>query len=106
MNPSLHKTRKHGNQPHYKLFARPHQPSSQRQIRRPRARTQALRGPADDDSDGGPRACLQNVRARLLAHAAYTERQDDIAVYGHFEVGGEGEQVRLDAGEGLGKAGR
>lgn len=81
-------------------------PLPQRQIRRPRARTQALRRAADDDRDRLPCALLEDVRARVLAHGADAEREQDLAVERHTEVGREREQVRHDAGELRGEAGR
>lgn len=81
-------------------------PFAQRQVRRPRMRTQALRRAANDNRDRLTGALLQDIRARLLAHGAYTERKQDLAVYRHAEVGGEREEVRDDARELGGEAGR
>ena len=66
---------------------------------------QTLRRAPHNDGDRIPGPGLEDVGARALADAAYAEREDDVAVEGDEEVGGEGEEVRLDAGEGLGEAG-
>ena len=83
----------------------PSSPLAQRQVRRARVRTQALRRAADNNRDRLARAPLEDVATRLLAHGADTHGEEDVAVEGHGEVGGEGEEVGGYPGEGFGEAG-
>jgi hypothetical protein len=62
-------------------------------------RAQTLRSTADNDGDGRSGALFEDVRAGLLAHAAYPQREDDVSVYWHGEVGGEREEMGRDAGK-------
>ena len=62
-------------------------------------RAQTLRGTADNDGDGRSRALFEDVRARLLAHAAYAQCEDDVSVYWHGKIGGEREEMGRDAGK-------
>jgi hypothetical protein len=87
-----------------RIRARQSLPLPQRQIRCPRPCTQTLRSTAHDNCDRRPRARLQDIRARRLAHAADPEREEDVAVERHLEVGRERQQVRLDPGERFGEA--
>lgn len=82
------------------------QPLPQRQICRARMRTQTLRGTANHDRNRASRATLQDIRTRLLADAAYTHRQQDVAVERHLEVRRKGEQVGFEPREGFGEPGR
>jgi hypothetical protein len=77
-----------------------YEPPPQRQIRRARLRVQTLRRAAHNDRNRRARPALQDIGARLFADAADAHREYHVAVERNLEVAREGEEVRLDAGEG------
>lgn len=56
-------------------------------------------------SDREKRTLLEDVLTRLHADGADAEREDKVAVERDLEVGSEGEEVRVQAGEELGETG-
>ena len=61
-------------------------PPPQRQIRRPRMRAQTFRSTPNNNRDRRSRTGLEDVRARLLADAAYPQCHEHIPVERHLKV--------------------
>ena len=61
-------------------------PPPQRQIRRPRMRAQTLRSTPNNNRDRRSWTRLEDVRAQLLADAAYVQCHEYIPVEWHLKV--------------------